>query len=61
MMKPHKSSQPWWFDLLIPIGSVLVICFALGSVIYNGDFHIPNSRTAEFMKAHKPSPQVALP
>jgi hypothetical protein len=39
-------------DLIIPVGAVLVICFALGSLFYDGHFRIAG-RSHEVIKAYK--------
>ena len=40
-------------DLIIPVGAILVICFAIGSIFYDGHFRTAGSRSHEVIKAYK--------
>jgi len=44
MLSKH-TSLAFLLDLLIPVGAVLVICFALGSLFYDGHVRFSSNRS----------------
>ena len=52
-MSNRRSRLESVLDLIIPVGAVLVICFALGSLFYDGHFRIASNRSHEVIKAFK--------
>ena len=52
-MSNQRTRLEFWLDLIVPVGAVLVICFALGSLFYDGSFRIASNRSHEVIKAYK--------
>jgi hypothetical protein len=52
-MSNKHTRLEFLLDLIIPVGAVLVIYFALGSLFYDGHFRVPSNRSHEVMKAYK--------
>jgi hypothetical protein len=48
-------------DLIIPVGAVLVICFALGSLFYDGHVRFSSNRSHDVLKAYRQSAEAHLP
>jgi hypothetical protein len=48
-------------DLIIPVGAVLVICFALGSLFYDGHVRFSSNRSHDVLKAYRESAEAHLP
>ena len=51
----------FWVDLIVPIGAIVVICFALGSVVADPAFRIAGKPPHEILKAHRLPPEIAVP
>jgi hypothetical protein len=51
-MSNRRTRLEFLLDLIIPVGAVLVICFALGSLFYDGHFRIAG-RSDQVIKAYK--------
>ena len=60
-MSNKPTRIEFWLDLIIPVGAVLVICFALGSFFYDGHFRVSNNRSHEVIKAYIRSAEALLP
>ena len=52
-MSNRRTRQEMLLDLIVPVGAVLVICFALGSLFYDGHFRYASNRSHEVIKAYK--------
>ncbi len=52
-MPMRRTRLEFLLDLIIPVGSVLVICFALASIYYEGHFRIAGGRSHEIIKAYQ--------
>ena len=52
-MSNERNRLEFWLDLIIPAGAVLVICFSLGSLFYDGHFRIASNRSQEILKAYR--------
>jgi hypothetical protein len=39
-MAPRRTHLDSLLDLIVPVGAVLLICFSLGSIWFNGGFHV---------------------
>jgi hypothetical protein len=52
-MSNRRTRLEFLLELIIPVGAALVICFALGSLFYDGHFHIGGNRSHEVIKAYK--------
>jgi hypothetical protein len=48
-------------DLLIPVGAVLVICFSIGSIFYDGTSHFSKPPPPHVMKAYRKDVSVVVP
>ena len=60
-MSSKHTPLEFLFDLLIPVGAVLVICFALGSLFYDGHVRFSGNRSHEVLKAYRESAEARVP
>ena len=60
-MSNRRTRLEFWLDLIVPVGAVLVICFALGSLFYDGHFRIAGNRSHEVLKAYRQNAEAILP
>jgi len=57
----RRSRSELLLDLIIPVGSVLVIWFALGSIYYEGHFRMAGGRSHEIIKSYVRSAAALQP
>jgi len=48
-------------DLIVPIGAILVICFSIGSIFYDGTSHFSSPPSLHVLKAYRKDVSVAVP
>jgi hypothetical protein len=46
---PKQSNGPWW-DLIIPIGAVLVICTSLASIFIGSHFRQNSRKSSDVLQ-----------
>ena len=49
----HPEPPLLGFDLIIPIGAVVVICFSLGSIFFDGRSHFGTGPPEHVLKAYR--------
>jgi hypothetical protein len=57
----RRTRLEFLLELIIPVGAILVISFALGSLFYDGHFRIGSNRSHEVIKAYRQSAEARLP
>jgi len=58
---PREHHPLLGFDLIIPIGAVVVICFSLGSVFFDGESHFAAPPPAHVLKAYRKDVSAVIP
>jgi hypothetical protein len=60
-MPERPNRLELWLDLLIPVGAVLVICFALGSLYFDSTLLIASKNPQRTLKIDRLKPSTAVP
>jgi hypothetical protein len=60
---PRRRTTHWetLVDLIIPIGAVLLICFSLGSIWFDGGFHVSARAPHQGAKASRTGAMADIP
>ena len=60
-MSKRPILQGAWLglDLIIPIGALLVICFSVGSIFFDGTNHFSSGPPSHLLKAYRKTGSIA--